>query len=431
MLHSARISVAAFLLAALASTALGQTTMAYRFKEGETLHYLLEQKNVTKMSIAGADVTMNVNTTVSLAWHVLKVDSKGNATVKVRVTHSKMSMDSLVGNVNVDSKDKEIPKDAIGGPLGSLNKAIAAMEMTGTMAPTGAMTDVKISEETVNAMKAVPGADKLGDLASPDNFKDMVAGIVFPATAIEKGKTWSNKTETNTPAGKISAENVYALDGTVEKDGATLDKITLTPNITVVPNPKAEMQFKAIKGAGHTLFDNKLGRIVETVSKQTKTGTVSVMGLTLNQTTEETTTRRLQKPSEVKVEAAKTLTAVKIDEDKFVEKVVATELLETLAGVSRSFTLERSYEPAITLAGKTADKALADEIKAMVETSLGITFGKKATVKETITLDGKETTKINVQWVERSREGVALRADGSSVSFLVRVGMRIKLEKAK
>ena len=51
----------------------------------------------------------------------------------------------------------------------------------------------------------------------------------------------------------------------------------------------------------------------------------------------------------------------------------------------------------------------------MVESSLEITLGKKVAVKESIALDGKEVTKLNVHWVERSRRGTATRSDGSTV----------------
>jgi hypothetical protein len=301
------------------------------------------------------------------------------------------------------------------------------------MMPTGEMKDVKVSDETAKAMRSIPSADKLGDLGHPDNFRDMISGIVFPMEAVAKGKSWTHKTETKSPSGKIIADNVYTVEGTVERDGLTLEKISLKPNIKIEADPKATMQVKSIKGIGHTLFDNKNGRVVESNVTQTKVGSVSVMGLMLDQITEEATTIRLQKPGEVKADpAAKTFASVKFGENDFVDKVVFTELLETLPGVSRSFTLERSYEPTITITAPAgAAKGLAEELKGTVESSLGITLGKKIAVKESIALDGKEITKLNVQWVERSRRGVATRSDGSTVSFVVTSGLRLKLEKAK
>lgn len=436
MHHGTRAFLLAIALTAAVSPALpAQTVMTYKFKDGDRLLYLLEQKTKSLMSLAGTDIEMKVNVTMTMAWQVLKVDSRGHAQVQIKVTHSKMSMDSLLGIVEVDSKDKDGPGDLAGKMVGQMNKAIAAMEITATMLPTGEMQNLKVSDNTVKAMAAIPGASQLGDLASPDNFKDMISGIVFPTEAITKGKSWSNRSETKSPSGTISADNVYTLEGTVTRDGATLEKIALKPIIKVEGDPKATLKLKGIKATGETLFDNKAGRVVESSLFQSKEGQIKVMGLVLDSLTEEKTTIRLLKQNDaVDSVAGNSIVSVKIDEEEYVEKVVAKEPLETLAGVSRTFTVERSYEPQITIPaipGGGADSAVAGELKGKVEAALGITIGKKTPVKEAIALDGKEITKVNVQWVERSRRGIATRSDGSTVAFLVRVGLTFKLEKAK
>jgi hypothetical protein len=294
------------------------------------------------------------------------------------------------------------------------------MEITATVLPTGEMKDVKVSEATVKAMRALPSADKLGDLAHPDNFKDMLSGLVFPTGPVTKGKSWTHKTVSQSPEGKITTEQVFTLEETIDK----LDKFSLKPIIKVEADDKAILKVKSIKATGHVLFDNQAGRVVESVISQTKQGKVDVMGLTLDSVSEQTTTNRLKKQSDTSRE----FESVKIDETEYVEKTVATEPLETIVGVSRSFTVERTYEPSITLTGSAV---VPDDLKAKVEAATGLTIGKKATLKETITLDGKTVTSVNVQWVERYRRGTAMASDGSSASFLVRVGLRVKLEKAK
>ena len=153
------------------------------------------------------------------------------------------------------------------------------------------------------------------------------------------------------------------------------------------------------------------------------------MGITLDNTSVQATTIRLKKQTAAeKTAAAKKIDSLKIDETEYVEKVAATELLETIQGVARSFTVERSYEPSITMTGSAT---ASDELKAKVEAALGVTLGKKTAVKESITLDGKDITKLNVQWVERYRRATATTSDGATVMFLVKVGLRFKLEKAK
>ncbi len=420
--HALLLAIA--LTAACAAPARAQTTMRFQFKERDKLVYVIEQKTKSTANLMGAEIVSSLGATMSLYWEVAKVDSQGNAQVKIKVTHSKMSLDSLVGMVEVDSKRKDAPNDPAGRMLAQVNQAIGNMEITATMLPTGELKDVKVSEATIKAMKALPSADQLGELAHPDNFKDMLSSIVFPTQPVTKGKSWTYKSESQTPEGKISTENVFTLEETIEQDGAKLDKISLKPTIKVEADPKAIIKVSSVKATGHALFDNKAGRFVESTIQQTKQGKIEVMGIVLDHTSVQTTTIRLKKQTD----SAKEFEAVKIDETEFVEKAVAAELLETLPGVARSFTVERSFEPTITMTGAAT---VSDDLKAKVEASLGITIGKKATVKESITLDGKEITKVNVQWVERFRRGTATASDGSTISFLVKVGVRFKLEKAK
>lgn len=428
MLTTKRVLFLAIALMVAAPQVHAQATLSYKFKEKDRLVYTIEQKTKSTMTLMGAEIVSSINANMSLYWEVISVNSQG-AQVRVKVTHSKIALDSLLGMVEVDSKNKDGPTDAAGKMLAQMNNAFAAMEITATMLPTGELRDVKVSEATIKAMKAIPSADKFGDLGHPDNFKDMLSNLVFPTGPVTKGKSWTHKTESKSPEGKISTENVFTLEDTIVQDGNKLEKISFKPEIKVEADPNAMIKVKSIKSSGHALFDAKEGRFVESTISQTKVGKIDVMGLTLDNTSVQTTTIRLKSQSAAeKVAAAKNIESIKIDETKFEEKAVATEPLETLAGVSRSFTVERSFEPAILLTGGAA---VSDELKAKVEAALGIKIGEKKTVKESIALDGKAITKVNVVWVERYRSGTAIAADGSTVPILVRVGLRFKLEQPK
>ena len=54
----------------------------------------------------------------------------------------------------------------------------------------------------------------------------------------------------------------YVYDGPVEKDGRSLEKITLKPKVSLQPDPdaKIEMKLKAQEGSGTALFDNSTGQ---------------------------------------------------------------------------------------------------------------------------------------------------------------------------
>lgn len=293
-----RFLIAAVLIsAACAPLAGAQTTLRYQFKEGDKLPYVMEQKMKMLMSVMGMDIETKMNMTMELSLNVVGVSKDGAAKMQFKVSHAKMSMDAITGKVDVDSKDKNEPDDQVGKILSGVVKALGSMEMSGVMLPSGEMKDVQVSEATLKALKSLPGADKLGDVTSPDSFKSMVSNLVFPTEAISKGKTWSNKIEAKTPFGKSLTENNYTYEGAIQKEGTTLEKFSVKPITKIVPDANAQIKvtIKDTKGSGQILFDNKKGRIIESTTQQTTEMAISANGLDLSQTVQQTTTLRLKK----------------------------------------------------------------------------------------------------------------------------------------
>ncbi len=291
------VFLSALCAAILSSAASAQTTLRYKFKEGQKLGYVIEQKMKSTASINNMDIETKMNMSMDMTWNVVAVNSDGSAKMQMKVTYVKMSMDGPAGQVEVDSKQKNDPDDAIGKIFSQIVKATATMEMTGTMQAGGEMKDIKVSEETIKSMKNLPGADKLGDMLSPESFKAMVSNLVFPADAVAKGKTWTNKNTAKTPVGKTVSENTYTYEGSVQKDGVTLEKISIKPNIKIEPDPKAliKMELKDSTGTGQILFDNKAGRMVESTMNQVMQMQLSIGGMNIAQTVDQTTTMRLKK----------------------------------------------------------------------------------------------------------------------------------------
>ncbi len=298
MRHGMKIVLLSGLCAAVVSSAASaQTTLRYKFKEGEKLQYVIEQKTKGTTSINNMEIDTKMNMSIDMTWNVIAVNRDGSAQMQIKVTRAKMSMDGPTGLIEVDSTQKNEPDDAIGKVFSQVIKATASMEMTGTMLATGEMKDIKVSEETIKAMKNLPGADKLGDILSPDSFKSMVSNLVFPAEAVTKGKTWTNKTDAKTPFGKVVTENTYTYEGAVQKESATLEKISIKPNIKMEPDPKApiKIEVKDTKGSGQILFDNKTGRMIESTVNSTMQMQLSIAGMNLMQTTDQTMTIKLKK----------------------------------------------------------------------------------------------------------------------------------------
>jgi len=280
-----------------ASAAQAQTTLRYQFKEGDKLPYVMEQKMKMTMNIMGMNIETTMDMTLNLALNVVEVNKDGSVQMQFKVNDAKMKMDGPTGKVDVSSTDKNPPDDEVGKILSQVIKAVGAMEMTGHMSATGETKNVKVSEATAKALQNVPGADKLGDGSYGESLKNMLSTLVFPTEAVDKGKTWTNKSESKTQFGNALTENTYTYEGTTEQNGATLQKISLKPSIKIEPNPNADIKVKVkdVKGSGQILFDNKIGRLIESTTTQSTEMQINAGGIDLEQRIEQTTTLRSKK----------------------------------------------------------------------------------------------------------------------------------------
>jgi hypothetical protein len=294
------LALAALALALLAGPAQAQTMLRYKFKDGEKLQYGMNQDMKMTMNVAGMDIEMKLKQSMDMHWDVTKVDDGGNAKVRMKMGRVKMSMEGPTGNIEVDSgaKDAEEPDNPIGKIFSQMVKAIAALEMTFTITPSGKVKDEDISEASLKKLKALPDADKFtGGMFTPDGLKKMVgAGLVFPEGAISKGKTWSEKMSMKTPVGKMAGTMKYTYEGAAEKDGKKVEKIAIKPELKIIPDPDAPVQVKLKnqKDKGFAYFDNQAGRLVEVTNEGTMEMEIEAMGVTIMATTTQTSTMRLK-----------------------------------------------------------------------------------------------------------------------------------------
>src|SRR5262245_18721146 len=282
-----------------AATASAQTTLRYKFKEGDTLKYVLEQKMKMTMNVMGNDIEINMDQSSDMAWSIGKVDDKGNAKITVKFGRQKMSMKSPMGNIEVDTNNSQEPDDPLGQTLYKVTKALAGVEVSGTVNPQGEYSHVVVPDKALKEFQELPGSANFGDMFSPDGIKRMLSqsGLIMPKEAVSKGKTWKNKTEMKLPIGKMLAEVEYTYNGPEEKGGHTLEKIALKPKATLEPdkNSPIAMKLKSHSAKGTAYFDNEAGRLQEVVTQQTMEMEADVMGMAFTQKMTQTMTMRLAK----------------------------------------------------------------------------------------------------------------------------------------
>ncbi len=283
-----RLGLATVALVLLAGPAAAQTTLRYKFKEGEKLQYAMNQDIKMSMSVGGMDIDIKMKQGFDMNWNVQKVDDKGNAKVRLTIGRVKLSMESPMGTAEVDTGAKKAvdQDDPLAKTFADLAAGLAALEMTFTMAPDGEMKDMKLPEEALKKLRAIPGADQFGgQLLSPDGFKKMTGvGMILPKEPVTKGKQWTQKMSMKIPnLGTMNGITKYTYEGSTDKDGKKLAKIQLTPDLKITPDPDAPVQIKLknIKDKGHAYFDNEAGRLAETRNEMNMEMEIEAGGMTI------------------------------------------------------------------------------------------------------------------------------------------------------
>lgn len=287
-----------FLLLALA--ALGSSWVAshgraaeplrWKFTSGERLNYTISQNMNMKMN-AGAQGPINTSMkhNMDMAWDVQQVNEEGEAQILLSFNRvkMKMSMNTPMGEqgFDYDSESEEEPT-GMAAMVAPLFDAMTKGQMEVTMSPQGEVLDVKIPQEVIDALQKSPGAGMMGDMATPEGFKQMImqASLVLPEEALTKGHEWSNKVEMNNPmVGKQTVETTYVYDGTKDVGGTTYD--VFRPSIKMGFEGQGTMKISVKKqtSSGEILFNGEAGRLHSSKLVQDLTMDMMVSGQALSQ----------------------------------------------------------------------------------------------------------------------------------------------------
>jgi Family of unknown function (DUF6263) len=302
-------------IASLAATAsrlpAAEEKLRWKFAVGEKLDYTMVQD--MNMSVTGEKVGQ-LNSTMrqemNMTWDVLGVDEKtGDAVIKQKFDQIKMKVSSPIGNFDYDSKSEAVPT-GLAAMIAPMYKAMTKGEFEITMTARGEVTDVKIPEDVIAALKAAPGAAALGDITTETGFKEMIrkGALVLPEVAPKEGDTWSTQVAMNNQAGKQIVKTIYKYVGTKEIDGveyavikpelkmefdtsaaATSEAPASKDPATPAEAPQAPKQEKmAMKIAeqssdGEVLFNIDKGRLYSTTLQQKVTIDASVAGQAVQQ----------------------------------------------------------------------------------------------------------------------------------------------------
>jgi hypothetical protein len=286
-IYSRHLFAALILLATPAAQA--AEPLAWKLESGLTNRYRMTQDTKVEKTGAGGDATVQSSLTIDMSWTVQKVNEDGSAVLDQRIDRMQMKAFTSDGQTaEIDSAAKDDPQGP-GAMLAPFLKAMTEHPFTVTMTPRGEIKDVKIPDAIVEALKNQPGAAQMGDLASEEGFKKLVAQAAFVLPEkFAPGVQWTSKTETNLPAvGKQTAETTYRYEGPKEVDGQKLEafsaKVDLKFTVGQVPVEVAKQESEA-----EILFDREAGRLKSSSIKQNTALKITVGNQTINQTIDQT-----------------------------------------------------------------------------------------------------------------------------------------------
>jgi hypothetical protein len=292
--------VVATALAILADSAQAQTALKFKFKEGDKLNYTMDQTQKQNMNVMGMEIETTMTQTIDMIWSVNNVKA-GKAQVVQTMDRIRMKMDSAFAAFEYDSRDGKEPEGPFGQILGPLFAAMAGSDITVTINETGEISDAKVSDKLLDAMKNNPLLQQMGGMFTEEGFKNMLnqsGATILPKNPVKKGESWSQKIEMKQPPlGVMRMNNTYTYQGPEERSGASLEKIDVKTDMSIEPIENAAAQFeikvKSSEMKGTIYFDNKAGRIAETKMNQKMAMEINAMGNIIESAVDQTVSLKL------------------------------------------------------------------------------------------------------------------------------------------
>ncbi|APW61242.1 DUF6263 family protein [Paludisphaera borealis] len=297
--------LAAGCLLALAWTAVGgataraATTLRWKLKPGEVLHYTMTQNTTNAYKPKnGQEASTAMSQVLNLHWTVKSVSADGVAEVAQAVDRVQIRIEGAAqpSAFQFDSDAKLPPPEGpIAAQLVPLLKALVGAEFTFKLNGRGELSDIKVPEKLMESVRqANPGG---GSMFSDEGMKNLItqSGLTLSESALDPGKTWTQQSKLSLPMlGVMILDKTYTFQGPDEAEAGRV-KIALDTKVAIQPAADAAITMKIDSqgGKGVFSFDLERGRVVSSRVEDLLAMTLSVQGQEIGQTTKTVTEMKL------------------------------------------------------------------------------------------------------------------------------------------
>jgi hypothetical protein len=273
-------------------------TLRWKFKEGETLHYVMDQKTVTAVKANNLDIKTTLTQKIDMSW-IVKGVNDGTADMVQTIDRVRTKIESPVGGAfEFDSSSKDEPKGPIGASLGPLLRALVGAQFSFKMSPQGELSDIKVPEQVTKALREAGAAGGGAGMFSEEGLKNMIteSSLGLPAEDLEKGKSWTRQSKVPIPpVGAMTLDKTFTYEGPDPKAGPKIETIGLDTRIGIetTPGNQIELKIKSQEGKGSFLFDNAAGRIIDSNVTVKVDTLITVQNMEIVQSNETSTMMKL------------------------------------------------------------------------------------------------------------------------------------------
>jgi hypothetical protein len=311
------LALAAVLALSCLSAARAEAPLRWKFKDGETLDYILERAVDGKIIISGADIEFKLKMIFDTSWKVKSVAADGTANIEQTLERMQISMDSpLGGSLEYDTQNPTQPDSpAWSMMVEPMVSGLMGQTLKWKVSPLGKVSDIEMPEKLAAVFaKQKEGSNRQqgfglgGNMFSDQGLREFIEKSVqpLPEKTPAKDVTWKQTFETPIPRiGTQTSETTFSFAGDEKLDGKTVQKITAGTELTFEPadDAAADLEITSQSATGTIYFDAAAGRAIK--SAGTQASTMELSGAReLTQEIKETTSMKMGKSPAGKPAAA-------------------------------------------------------------------------------------------------------------------------------
>jgi Family of unknown function (DUF6263) len=273
-------SVLAAGLALFVVSTLQAEELRWKFKQGETLDYVLQRGVDGQLTLSGAEIKFTMNMIFDTSWKPVSVADDGTADVGLTVDRIQINMSSpLFGKMAYDSKSSEEPQGPVWQQMKPVMTGMLGETFQAKISPLGVVSDIKLPKKLADALAAQEigphrrqGFGIGGGGFDEKGIKELLVKSVLPLPeTADKNATWKQSFENKIPMiGTQVSETTFSVAGTEKQDGKDLAKIRAVTELSFEPNenPRADLEIMEQEASATFYFDPQAGHLVKAEGTQ-------------------------------------------------------------------------------------------------------------------------------------------------------------------